>query len=80
MLRAEGQREERGLDDAALEPTALAGMRNAQSGLGPMHSLDDVYDARRVAETIGIPTVVNHGALNGPSVRQKYLSGRTPIL
>jgi len=47
-------------------------------------SLDDVYDARRVAETIGIPYyVVNHEErferdVVRPFVEQ-YLSGRTPI-
>src|SRR5206468_657119 len=47
-------------------------------------SLDDVYDARRVAETIGIPYyVVNHEErfereVVRPFVRE-YLSGRTPI-
>ncbi|MBV8893962.1 MAG: tRNA 2-thiouridine(34) synthase MnmA [Acidobacteria bacterium] len=47
-------------------------------------SLDDVYDARRVAETIGIPFyVVNHerrfeNEVVRPFVRE-YLTGRTPI-
>ena len=47
-------------------------------------SLDDVYDARRVAETIGVPYyVVNHQQrfeedVVRPFVRE-YLSGRTPI-
>src|ERR1700758_2888242 len=47
-------------------------------------SIDDVYDARRVAETIGIPYyVVNHEQrferdVVRPFVEQ-YLSGRTPI-
>src|SRR2546426_6619874 len=47
-------------------------------------SLDDVYDARRVAETIGIPYyVVNHEErferdVIRPFV-EEYLSGRTPI-
>src|SRR5882762_2136392 len=47
-------------------------------------SLDDVYDARRVAQTIGIPYyVVNHEErFEREVVRpfiQDYLSGRTPI-
>jgi tRNA-specific 2-thiouridylase len=47
-------------------------------------SLDDVYDARRVAETIGIPYyVVNHeDRFERDVVRpfvHEYLSGRTPI-
>jgi tRNA-specific 2-thiouridylase len=47
-------------------------------------SLDDVYDARRVAETIGIPYyVVNHEERFERDVVQpfvqEYLSGRTPI-
>ena len=47
-------------------------------------SLDDVYDARRVAETIGVPYyVVNHQQrfeedVVRPFVRE-YLSGRAPI-
>jgi tRNA-specific 2-thiouridylase len=47
-------------------------------------SIDDVYDARRVAETIGIPYyVVNHEARFERDVVRpfvdEYLSGRTPI-
>src|ERR1700749_2352713 len=47
-------------------------------------SLDDVYDARRVAETLGIPYyVVNHeDRFEKEVVRpfvEEYLSGRTPI-
>src|SRR5499425_858887 len=47
-------------------------------------SLDDVYDARRVAETIGIPYyVVNHEERFEKEVVRpfvgEYLSGRTPI-
>src|SRR5438105_7591822 len=47
-------------------------------------SLDDVYDARRVAETIGIPYYVvnNEDRFEQDVVRpfvQEYLSGRTPI-
>jgi len=47
-------------------------------------SLDDVYDARRVAETIGIPYYVvnNEERFEREVVRpfvEQYLSGRTPI-
>src|SRR5258705_5513492 len=47
-------------------------------------SVDDVYDARRVAETLGIPYyVVNHeDRFEKDVVRpfvEEYLSGRTPI-
>ncbi len=47
-------------------------------------SLDDVYDARRVAETLGIPYyVVNHEErFERDVVRpfvEEYLSGRTPV-
>src|ERR1700739_4008819 len=47
-------------------------------------SLDDVYDARRVAEHIGIPYyVVNHEERFEREVVRpfvaEYLSGRTPI-
>src|SRR5438132_1696758 len=47
-------------------------------------SLDDVYDARRVAETIGIPYYVvnDEDRFEQDVVRpfvQEYLSGRTPI-
>ncbi len=55
-----------------------------ESVQGRCCSLDDVYDARRVAETIGIPYyVVNHERrFEDEVVRpfvQEYLSGRTPI-
>jgi tRNA-uridine 2-sulfurtransferase len=55
-----------------------------ESVQGRCCSLDDVYDARRVAETIGIPYyVVNHEErFERDVVRpfvQDYLSGRTPI-
>jgi tRNA-specific 2-thiouridylase len=55
-----------------------------ESVQGRCCSLDDVYDARRVAQTIGIPYyVVNHEErferdVVRPFVEQ-YLSGRTPI-
>src|SRR5947199_1635927 len=55
-----------------------------ESVQGRCCSLDDVYDARRVAETIGIPYyVVNQeDRFEQDVVRpfvQEYLSGRTPI-
>jgi tRNA-specific 2-thiouridylase len=55
-----------------------------ESVQGRCCSLDDVYDARRVAETIGIPYyVVNHeDRFERDVVRpfvQEYLTGRTPI-
>ena len=55
-----------------------------ESSRGRCCSLDDVYDARRVAETIGIPYyVVNHEARFERDVVRPfvadYLSGRTPI-
>src|SRR5712675_2626190 len=55
-----------------------------ESVQGRCCSLDDVYDARRVAETIGIPYyVVNHEErFERDVVRpfvEEYLSGRTPI-
>src|SRR4051812_13472779 len=56
----------------------------AESKAGRCCSLDDVYDARRVAETLGIPYyVVNHqDRFEQDVVRpfvSEYLSGRTPI-
>src|SRR6201987_1532563 len=56
-----------------------------ESVQGRCCSLDDVYDARRVAETIGIPYyVVNHEERFErdvvPPFVEEYLSGRTPIL
>jgi len=55
-----------------------------ESVQGRCCSLDDVYDARRVAETIGIPYyVVNHEERFEREVVRpfgnEYLSGRTPI-
>src|SRR6202795_2768858 len=55
-----------------------------ESVQGRCCSLDDVYDARRVAETLGIPYyVVNHeDRFERDVVRpfvEQYLSGRTPI-
>src|ERR1700730_11724356 len=58
------------------------GMPEAETGR--CCSLDDVYDARRVAEHIGIPYyVVNHEERFERDVLRpfvaEYLSGRTPI-
>src|ERR671922_364455 len=55
-----------------------------ESVQGRCCSIDDVYDARRVAETLGIPYyVVNHEErFEHDVVRpfvEEYLSGRTPI-
>ena len=55
-----------------------------ESVQGRCCSLDDVYDARRVAETLGIPYyVVNHEERFEQDVVRpfvtEYLSGRTPI-
>src|SRR3977135_2831351 len=55
-----------------------------ESVQGRCCSIDDVYDARRVAETLGIPYyVVNHEErFERDVVRpfvEEYLSGRTPI-
>ncbi len=61
----------------------LAG-ENSPSGSGRCCSLDDVYDARRVAEQVGIPYyVVNfeqqfEERVVKPFV-EEYLAGRTPI-
>ena len=62
----------------------LASADGAPSGSGRCCSLDDVYDARRVAEQIGIPYyVVNFEQqfeehVVKPFV-EEYLAGRTPI-
>jgi tRNA-specific 2-thiouridylase len=62
----------------------LASEAGAPSGSGRCCSLDDVYDARRVAEQIGIPYyVVNferqfEERVVKPFV-EEYLAGRTPI-
>ncbi len=84
MLRAEG-REVIGLTMQLWNQRRLAG----QSGMpetvsGRCCSLDDVYDARRVAETLGIPYyVVNQERRFEDEVVRpfigEYLSGRTPI-
>src|SRR3984893_16012011 len=84
MLRAEGHNVI-GLTMQLWNQRRLAGHEGMpESVQGRCCSLDDVYDARRVAEHIGIPYyVVNHEErferdVVRPFVRE-YLSGRTPI-
>ncbi len=84
MLRAEGHNVV-GLTMQLWNQRRLAGREGMpESVQGRCCSLDDVYDARRVAETIGIPYyVVNHeDRFERDVVRpfiNEYLSGRTPI-
>jgi len=84
MLRAEGYNVI-GLTMQLWNQRRLAGHAGMPETVqGRCCSLDDVYDARRVAETIGIPYyVVNHqDRFERDVVRpfvQEYLSGRTPI-
>src|SRR6184192_3581227 len=84
MLRAEGH-QVIGLTMQLWNQRRLAGYAGMpESVQGRCCSLDDVYDARRVAETIGIPYyVINHeDRFEQDVVRpfvQEYLSGRTPI-
>src|SRR5947209_8184683 len=84
MLRAEGHNIV-GLTMQLWNQRRLAGREGMPEAVtGRCCSLDDVYDARRVAETIGIPYyVVNHeDRFERDVVRpfvQEYLSGRTPI-
>src|SRR6201981_3124928 len=84
MLRADGH-EVVGLTMQLWNQRRLAGHEGMPEVVtGRCCSLDDVYDARRVAETIGIPySVVNHEErFEREVVRpfvQDYLSGRTPI-
>ena len=84
MLRAEGH-SVIGLTMQLWNQRRLAGREGMpESVQGRCCSLDDVYDARRVAETIGIPYyVVNHEErFERDVVRpfvEDYLSGRTPI-
>ena len=84
MLRAEGHNLI-GLTMQLWNQRRLAGREGMPEQVtGRCCSLDDVYDARRVAETIGIPYyVVNHeDRFERDVVRPfvaEYLSGRTPI-
>jgi tRNA-specific 2-thiouridylase len=84
MLRAEGHPLV-GLTMQLWNQRRLAGHEGMPEAVqGRCCSLDDVYDARRVAQTIGIPYyVVNHEErFEREVVRpfvQDYLSGRTPI-
>jgi tRNA-uridine 2-sulfurtransferase len=84
MLRAEGH-SVIGLTMQLWNQRRLAGHEGIpESVQGRCCSLDDVYDARRVAEHIGIPYyVVNHEErFERDVVRpfvEEYLSGRTPI-
>ncbi len=84
MLRAQGH-EVIGLTMQLWNQRRLAGHAGMPEAVaGRCCSLDDVYDARRVAEKIGIPYyVVNHeDRFEREVVRpfvEEYLSGRTPI-
>jgi tRNA-specific 2-thiouridylase len=84
MLRADGHNVV-GLTMQLWNQRRLAGHEGMPESVhGRCCSLDDVYDARRVAETIGIPYyVVNQeDRFEEEVVRpfvQEYLSGRTPI-
>jgi tRNA-specific 2-thiouridylase len=84
MLRAEG-REVIGLTMQLWNQRRLAGHEGMPEAVqGRCCSLDDVYDARRVAETLGIPYyVVNQEERFEREVVRpfvaEYLSGRTPI-
>src|ERR1700690_3002722 len=84
MLCAEG-RNVIGLTMQLWNQRRLAGHAGMpESAQGRCCSIDDVYDARRVAETLGIPYyVVNHEErFERDVVRpfvEEYLAGRTPI-
>src|SRR5215469_10487614 len=84
MLRAEGN-DVIGLTMQLWNQRRLAGREGMPEQVqGRCCSLDDVYDARRVAQTIRIPYyVVNHEErFEREVVRpfvEEYLSGRTPI-
>ncbi|HVI07211.1 MAG TPA: tRNA 2-thiouridine(34) synthase MnmA [Candidatus Binatia bacterium] len=84
MLRAEG-RDVIGLTMQLWNQRRLAGREGMPEQVtGRCCSLDDVYDARRVAQHLGIPYyVVNHEERFERDVVRpfvaEYLSGRTPI-
>ncbi len=84
MMRAEGHNVI-GLTMQLWNQRRLAGHEGMpEAATGRCCSLDDVYDARRVAEHIGIPYyVVNHEERFERDVVRpfvaEYLSGRTPI-
>ncbi len=84
MLRADGHNVV-GLTMQLWNQRRLAGHEGMpESVQGRCCSIDDVYDARRVAETLGIPYyVVNHEErFERDVVRpfvEEYLAGRTPI-
>ena len=84
MLRAEGH-DVVGMTMQLWNQRRLAGRHGMPAEAhGRCCSLDDVYDARRVAEQIGIPFyVVNHQERFERDVVRpfvaEYLSGRTPI-
>src|SRR2546421_4382481 len=84
MLRAQGH-EVIGLTMQLWNQRRLAGHdRMPETVTGRCCSLDDVYDARRVAEMLGIPYyVVNQERRFEDEVVRpfvgEYLSGRTPI-
>ena len=84
MLRADGH-EVIGLTMQLWNQCRLAGHRGMPEAVeGRCCSLDDVYDARRVAETLGIPYyVVNQEERFEQDVVRpfvnEYLSGHTPI-
>ena len=85
MLRADGYNLV-GLTMQLWNQRRLAGREGMPEAVqGRCCSLDDVYDARRVAETIGIPYyVVNHEQRFEQEVVRpfvsEYLSGRTAVL